>query len=273
MESTPLNTPLYYADDRAQSRHMERAKVLIIEDERLAAEAVKMLLEREPDVECAGVARDGATAVSMIRRLKPDIIFLDVQIPEIDGFGVIRKIGVENMPVTVFVTAYDRYTLQAFEVHAVDYILKPFDPDRFFAALRWAKRELRLNERTRSQRLTRLVDEVASHAKRRLAIKSAGRVIFVDVDEIDYLEAAGNYVVLHAGAQEYRTRETMNVFEERLSQTQFVRIHRSAIVNRKQIKELRPWFTGEYAVVMKSGKELTLTRSYRDRLPLLLSAE
>jgi two-component system LytT family response regulator len=252
---------------------MDRARVLIVEDERLAAEAVINLLQRDPEIEVVGTARDGNTAVSLIRRLMPDIVFLDVQIPEIDGFGVIKEIGVENMPVVVFVTAYDRYTLQAFEVHAVDYILKPFDANRFFAALRWAKRELRLNELPRSRRLTRLVDAVAGQAKRRLPIKSAGKIIFVDVDEIDYLEAAGNYVVLHAGGQEYRTRETMNVFEERLSPAQFVRIHRSAIVNRKQIKELRPWFTGEYAVVMKSGKELTLTRSYRDRLPLLVAAE
>jgi two-component system LytT family response regulator len=251
---------------------MERAKVVIVEDERLAAEAVEKLLARDPEVELTGTARDGVTAVSLIRRVKPDIAFLDVQIPELDGFGVIKEIGVENMPVVVFVTAYDRYTLQAFEVHAVDYILKPFDADRFFAALRWAKRELRF-KRPQTRRLSRLVDVVAGDAKRRLPIKSAGRVVFIDVDEIDYLEAAGNYVVVHAGGEEYRTRETMNVFEERLSQSQFVRIHRSAIVNRKRIKELRPWFTGEYAVVLKSGKELTLTRSYRDRLPLLVATE
>src|SRR5262249_13245889 len=153
---------------------------------------------------------------------RPDIAFLDVQIPELDGFGVIKEIGVDNMPVVIFVTAYDRYTLQAFEVHAVDYILKPFDPDRFFAALSWAKRELRL-KRPQTRRLTRLVDAVASDAKRRLPIKSGGRVVFVDIDEIDYLEAAGNYVVVHAGGEEYRTRETMNAFEERLSQAQFVR--------------------------------------------------
>jgi len=251
---------------------VDRAKVVIVEDERLAAEAVEKLLQRDPEVELTGTARDGVTAVSLIRRVKPDIAFLDVQIPELDGFGVIKEIGVENMPVVVFVTAYDRYTLQAFEVHAVDYILKPFDADRFFAALRWAKRELRF-KRPQTRRLSRLVDAVAVDGKRRLPIKSAGRVVFVDVDEIDYLEAAGNYVVVHAGGEEYRTRETMNVFEERLSQSQFVRIHRSAIVNRKRIKELRPWFTGEYAVVLKSGKELTLTRSYRDRLPLLVAAE
>jgi two-component system, LytTR family, response regulator len=252
---------------------MEKAKVVIVEDERLAAEAVQRLLERDQEVEVAGTARDGAAAVSLIRRVKPDIAFLDVQIPELDGFGVIKEIGVENMPVTVFVTAYDRYTLQAFEVHAVDYILKPFDQDRFFAALRWAKRELRLNGRPQSRRLTRLVEAVAGQTTRRLPIKSAGRVVFVDVDEIEYLEAAGNYVLLHAGGQEFRTRETMNVFEERLSQTEFVRIHRSVIVNRKHVKELRPWFTGEYVVVMKSGKELTLTRSYRDRLPSLVAAQ
>jgi two-component system, LytTR family, response regulator len=251
---------------------MDRAKVLIVEDERLAAEAVRKLLERDPEVELAGTARDGVMAVSLIRRVKPDIAFLDVQIPELDAFGVIKEIGVDNMPVVVFVTAYDRYTLQAFEVHAVDYILKPFDADRFFAALRWAKRELRLKH-SQTRRLTRLVDAVAREAKRRLPIKTAGRVVFVEVDEIDYLEAAGNYVVLHAGGQEYRTRETMNVFEQRLAEAQFVRIHRSAIVNRKRVKELRPWFTGEYAVVMQCGKELTLTRSYRDRLPLLLAAD
>jgi len=252
---------------------MERIKVLIIEDERLAAEALKRLLESDPEVELAGIARDGAAAVTMIRRNKPDIVFLDIQIPELDGFGVIHEIGVENMPVVVFVTAYDRYTLQAFEVHAVDYLLKPFDDERFFAALRWAKRELRLHEQARIRNSTRLDHVMPNPAKRRLPIKSAGRIVFVDVESIDYLEAAGNYVLLHVGDQEYRTRETMTAFEERLSKAEFVRIHRSAIVNRKRIKELRPWFTGEYAVIMTTGKELTLTRSYRDRLPLLLGAD
>jgi len=252
---------------------MERAKVLIVEDERLAAEAVKNLIERDPEVELSGVARDGVTAVSLIRRLEPDIVFLDIQIPEMDAFGVISEIGIENMPIVVFVTAYDRYTLQAFEVHAADYLLKPFEEDRFFAALRWAKRELKLSRTNQSRRLTRLVDAVASQARRRLPIKSAGRIIFIEVDSIDYLEAAGNYVLLHVGSEEYRTRETMNALEERLSKAEFVRIHRSAIVNRRRIKELRPWFTGEYAVVMTSGKELTLTRSYRDRLPLLLVSD
>src|SRR5262245_762593 len=125
----------------------ERAKVLIVEDERLAAEAVSKLLERVPEVEVAGIARDGETAVSMIRRLKPDIVFLDVQIPEIDGFGVIKEIGVDNMPVVVFVTAYDRYTLQAFEVHAVDCLLRPFEANRFCAAARWARTDMHVSRR------------------------------------------------------------------------------------------------------------------------------
>jgi two-component system LytT family response regulator len=252
---------------------MKRIRVLIVEDEGLAADAVRKLLVRDPEIEVAGIARDGATAVSLIRSLSPDIAFLDIQIPELDAFGVINEIGTSSMPVIIFVTAYDRYTLQAFEVHAADYLLKPFDEDRFFAALGWAKRELRLRGRLKSGRLTQFRDSSASQVKRRLPIKSDGRIVFIDLESIDYLEAAGNYVVLHAGGQEYRTRETMNALEERLSKAEFVRIHRSAIVNRKRIHELRPWFTGEYVVVMTSGKELTLTRSYRDRLPLLLATE
>lgn len=251
---------------------MKRVSVLIIEDEGLAADAVRKLLERDPEVHVAGTARDGATAVSLIRSLRPDLVFLDVQIPELDGFGIIDEIGAPNMPVIIFVTAYDRYTLQAFEVHAADYLLKPFDEERFYAALAWAKKELRLRGNFRSTGATRL-DGQFPNQLRRLPIKSSGRILFIDIESIDYLEAAGNYVVLHAGGQEYRTRETMNVLEERLARAEFVRIHRSAIVNRKRIQELRPWITGEYVVVMTNGKELTLTRSYRDRLPLLLSSQ
>ena len=251
---------------------MKRIPVLIVEDEGLAADAVRKLLERDSEVEVAGIARDGATAVSLIRNLKPDIVFLDIQIPELDAFGVINEIGAPNMPVIIFVTAYDRYTLQAFEVHAADYLLKPFDEDRFYAALGWAKRELRLRGRLRTPGLSQL-RRSSAQVQRRLPIKSEGRILFLDLESIEYLEAAGNYVLLHSGGQEYRTRETMNALEERLSTAEFVRIHRSAIVNRKRIHELRPWVTGEYVVVMTSGKELTLTRSYRDRLPLLLASE
>lgn len=243
---------------------MKRVRVLIVEDERLSVEAVRRLLERDPEVQVAGTARDGAAAVSLIRSLRPDIVVLDVQIPELDGFGIINEIGAPNMPVIIFTTAYDRYTLQAFEVHAADYLLKPFDEERFFAALSWAKKELSLRRNTSNN---------GSRTLRRLPIKSAGRILFIDVESIDYLEAAGNYVVLHAGEREYRMRDTMNALEQRLSNADFIRIHRSVIVNRCRIQELRPWITGEYVVVMNSGKELTLTRSYRDRLPLLLTSQ
>jgi len=247
-------------------------KVLIVEDERLAADAVRKLLERDSEIEIVGWARDGATAVELIRSLKPNLVLLDIQIPELDGFGVIAEVGVDNMPVVVFVTAYDRYCLQAFEVHAIDYLLKPFEEDRFGAALARAKKELQTQERL-ARRVTSLITEMTSPARRRLPIKSGGRIIFIDVESIDYLEAAGNYVLLHVGEEQYRTRETLNALEERLFKADFVRIHRSAIVNRRRIRELKPWFTGEYAIVMATGKELTLTRAYRDRLPLLLVAD
>jgi two-component system, LytTR family, response regulator len=251
---------------------MKQLSVLVIEDEGLAAEAVRKLLQRDSEIDVAGVARDGLTAVSLIRRLKPDIVFLDIQIPELDAFGVIHEIGPMNMPVIIFVTAYDRYTLQAFEVHAADYLLKPFDEERFFGALSWAKREVRLRDNAQPRQPSSM-REPSGQGKRRFPIKLGGRILFIDLESIDYLEAAGNYVVLHAGGKEYRMRETMNALEEKLSSGEFIRIHRSAIVNRKRIHELRPWITGEYVVVMTSGKELTLTRSYRDRLPLLLAGE
>jgi two-component system, LytTR family, response regulator len=186
---------------------------------------------------------------------------------------VIETIGVDNMPIVVFVTAYDRYTLKAFEVHALDYLLKPFDEARFSAAVNRAKRELQLRREWQQGRLAGLMNAVAERrGSRRLAIKSSGRTVFLQLDEIDYLEAAGNYVRLHVGPQEYLTRDTMNALEARLSADEFVRIHRSVIVNRQRIRELRPWFTGEYAVILSSGKELTLSRGYRDRLPLLIGS-
>ena len=164
---------------------MKQIPVLIVEDEALAADAVRKLLKRDPEVEVAGIARDGVTAVSLIRSLKPDIVFLDIQIPELDAFGVINEIGTPNMPVIIFVTAYDRYTLQAFEVHAADYLLKPFDEDRFYAALDWAKRELRVRGRLRTPGLSQL-RRSSGQVQRRLPIKSEGRILFLDLESIEY---------------------------------------------------------------------------------------
>jgi len=250
---------------------MSQARVLIVEDERLAANAIHRLLLNDPEVEVVGIASDGRTAVNEIRTHKPDIVFLDIEIPELDGFGVIEEVGVENMPLIVFVTAYDRYTLRAFEVYALDYLLKPFDPPRFYAAVDRAKRELQVRRQAQQNALPDFLAK--SPRLRRMPIKVGGRTIFLPLDEIDYLEAAGNYVCVHAAGQQYLMRDTMNSCESRLSGADFVRIHRSVIVNRHRIKELRPWFTGEYVVLLTTGKELTLSRGYRDRLPKLIAAE
>ncbi|HVZ18326.1 MAG TPA: LytTR family DNA-binding domain-containing protein [Terriglobales bacterium] len=249
---------------------MNPIKTLIVEDERLAANGLHRLLLRDPEVHVVGIAADGKTAVSRIQSLHPDLVFLDIEIPEMNGFAVIEKIGIENMPVTIFVTAYDRYTLKAFEVHALDYLLKPFDEARFALALERAKKELALQRALQVTKLNGFMQAMLRQpGPQRMAVKSGGRTVFLQLDELDYIEAAGNYARLRVGTQEYVIRETMAALEARLPQSQFVRIHRSVIVNRKRIKELRPWFTGEYVVILTTGKELTLSRGYRDRLHLL----
>jgi two-component system LytT family response regulator len=251
---------------------MSTVKALIVEDERLAANALHRLLLNDPGIHVVGIAADGKSAVNKIQTLKPDIVFLDIEVPEMNGFDVIEAVGIDNMPIVIFVTAYDRYTLRAFEVHALDYLLKPFEEARLTAALERAKRELEFRRTYQRSKLSGLMESVAERrGLKRFPIKSGGRTVFLQLEEIDYLEAAGNYVRLHIGGQEYLTRDTMSSFESKLSESDFVRIHRSVIVNRKRIKELRPWFTGEYVVILTTGKELTLSRGYRDRLPLLLA--
>jgi two-component system LytT family response regulator len=249
---------------------MNPIKVMIVEDERLAANALHRLLVRDPEVHVVGIAGDGKTAVARIQALQPDLLFLDIEIPEMSGFEVIEMIGVENMPLVVFVTAYDRYTLRAFEVHALDYLLKPFDEARFAMAMSRAKKELSLQRAWQASKLSGLMASMLQQpGPQRMAVKAGGRTIFLRLDELDYVEAAGNYARLRVGSQEYLIRETMSSLEAKLPQSSFVRIHRSVIVNRSRIKELRPWFTGEYVVILTTGKELTLSRGYRDRLPLL----
>ena len=246
---------------------MDEVTALIVEDEKLAATALEKLLAGRPGVRSLGVARDGNGAVEKIRRLRPDLVFLDIELPELDGFEVIEQVGVDLMPVTIFVTAYDRYTLRAFEVHALDYLLKPFGQDRFDAALARAMQQLRLSREAQRSTLAGLVE--GPRRGGRLPIKTGGRTLFIDLEKVDYIEACGNYLRIHIGTTEYLTRDTMNAVEERLRPYDFVRIHRSVIVNRRRIHELRPWYTGEYVVLLTTGKELTLSRGFRDRLPLL----
>jgi len=245
-------------------------RTVIVDDEPLARERMRSLLDTEEDVEIVGEAKDGVEAVETILGQSPDLVFLDVQMPKLDGFEVIQTVGAERMPPVVFVTAYDQHALRAFEVQALDYLLKPFDSERFQGALRRVRRQIDSRETGDiGQRLLALVRDLrpASQARTdRLVVKSGGRLYFLRADEIDWIEAAGNYVRLHVGAEGHLLRETMNSIESRLNPEIFFRIHRSHIVNIERIKELQPWFNGEYVVILRNGTRLTLSRGYREKL-------
>ena len=248
---------------------MNKIRALVVDDEPLARERVLSLLQMETDVEVVGECSDGSQAVSAIQEQAPDLVFLDVQMPGCDGFEVIRNVGADRMPTVIFVTAYDEYALQAFEVHALDYLLKPFGKDRFQQTLRHAREALdRRRAGDLGKRLLALVHDIKPEPQRveRLVVKSGGRVFFLRTDEIDWIEAAGNYVRLHLGAESHLFRETMNRIESRLDGRRFSRIHRSRIVNTERIKEMQPWFNGDYVVILRDGTRLTLSRGYRDKL-------
>jgi two-component system LytT family response regulator len=242
---------------------------MVVDDEPVARERIVGLLSQEKDIELVGECADGQQAVNAIQQQHPDLVFLDVQMPVFDGFRVIEQVGAERMPPVVFVTAYDEYALKAFEVHAIDYLLKPFGRDRFQQTLQHAREHL---ERRRAgdlgKRLLALVQDLKPEPQKldRLVVKSGGRVFFLRTDDIEWIEAAGNYVRLHLGEDSHLFRETMNNMEVRLDGRRFVRIHRSRIVNTDRIKELQPWFNGEYVVVLNNGTRLTLSRGYREKL-------
>ena len=247
-----------------------RTRVLIVDDEPLARERIRTLLEEEPAFELVGEAGDGTTGAESILALQPDLVFLDVQMPGADGFDVIDAVGADKMPFVVFVTAYDRYALRAFDVHALDYLLKPFDRERFREALARAQVQMDRNNTNGDleRRLAAIVQDLKPAKARtdRFVVKSGGRIFFVRTAEIDWIEAAGNYVKLHVGNDSHLIRETMNAVEAKLSPDMFVRIHRCHIVNIEQVRELQPWFNGEYVVFLKNGTRLTLSRGYRERL-------
>jgi two-component system LytT family response regulator len=248
---------------------VNKIRAMIVDDEPMARERIAGLLAQEQDIEVIGQCADGQQAISAIQQQNPDLVFLDVQMPAVNGFGVIQQVGAERMPPVVFVTAYDEYALRAFEVHAIDYLLKPFGRDRFQQTLAHARAHL---ERRRAgdlgKRLLALVQDIKPEPQKldRLVVKSGGRVFFLRTDEIEWVEAAGNYVRLHLQKDSHLFRETMNGMEARLDPRRFVRIHRSRIVNSDRIKELQPWFNGEYVVVLQNGTRLTLSRGYREKL-------
>jgi two-component system LytT family response regulator len=248
---------------------MKKIKVLVADDEPLARERLAGLLSQEADIEVVGQARDGEEAVTAIHDDSPDLVFLDVQMPQMSGFDVIEAVGSDRMPLVVFVTAYDQHALKAFQVRALDYLLKPFDRERFKDALGRARKQLERDENgDLGRRLLALVKDLRRDQPKsdRLVVKSGGRLFFLRTDEIDWVEAAGNYVRLHVGPGSHLLRETMNAIEGRLDPEKFFRIHRSRIVNMERIQELQPWLNGEYAVLLRTGTRLTLSRGYREKL-------
>lgn len=246
---------------------------IIVDDERVARQALRELLIDDGEFEILAECSNGKAAVSAIKEKQPQVVFLDVRMPELDGFQIIQSVGLEKMPLTVFVTAYDKYAVKAFESQALDYVLKPFEETRIARVLERIKRRLRDVE---GAALKRQFNELVALSRKiyldRIAIKSGGRILFLNMSEIRWIESAGNYLRFCTVDQStHEVRETMNDLEQRLDPARFVRIHRSTIINLEHIKELKAWYTGEYAVVMAGGKELTLSRGYRDQLSRLMS--
>ena len=249
----------------------DRLKALIVDDEALARAVVREHLGSHPEIEILGECANGFDAVKAVHDQNPDLVFLDIQMPKLDGFEVLELL--EPLPAVVFVPAYDQYALQAFDVHAIDYLLKPFDRDRFQKALRRARAHLRRGRETPADaRLAALLAELkpASRKLERLAFKVDGRIIFVRLVDVDWVEADGNYVHLHTGQTSHVLRETMSWLEMQLPAERFMRISRSLIVNLDRIKELQPLFYGDYTVILQDGTRLSMSRNFRDRMEKLL---
>lgn len=234
---------------------------LIVDDEPLARKRLRTLLRAEPRVEVVGEAEDGHSAIEAIQQHTPDLVWLDVQMPGLDGFEVLDEIGPAAVPAVIFVTAHDTYALRAFEAHAVDYLLKPFDRARLRQSIDRAIKLAGSDELQR--RLADLVNDVTRRRPlRRLVVKSSGRIYFVGVHEIDWLESAGHYVTLHVGADTHLVRATITQLASKLDPDRFARIERGTIVNLDRIRELRPAFHGDLDIVLKTGAQLRASRSY-----------
>jgi two-component system LytT family response regulator len=246
-------------------------RVLVVDDEPLARSGLRKLIGADPDLEWAGEARGGKAAVDAIRTRHPDIVLLDVQMPGLDGFGVVDAIGHEQMPVTVFVTAHDQHALRAFKASAVDYLMKPFDDEQFAAAMTRAKRAVRRDAlEAMGDRLFDLLRAArpagSGHFLARIAVKERDRTVLVAVEDVDWIEAADYYVKVHAGGKCWFVHTTLASLEAQLAPTSFFRLHRSAIVNLSRISELRPGLRGEHVVVLRDGTRLRLPRRRRKNL-------
>jgi two-component system LytT family response regulator len=249
-------------------------RVLLVDDESAARRGLRRRLANLPDLAVVGECEDGEAAVAAIAELRPDLVFLDIQMPGLDGFGVIDAVGPAQMPAVVFVTAYDEFALKAFEVNALDYLLKPVDEQRLQAAVARARARTPDADPDWTARLVAALQQMAGQGSprwcRRLAIRGAGRVVLLDVADVDQIESAGNYVQVHQGRKQHLLRETMAGLEARLDPERFVRVSRAAIVNIDRVRELQPMFNGDFVVVLKDGTEVAGSRRYRDALRMLL---
>ncbi len=256
---------------RLQPDADQTLRVILVDDEPLAIQKLRHFLKKEEGVEIVAECLNGEDAIAAIRKHAPDLIFLDIQMPEMDGFAMLRRLDDDEMPGVIFATAYDEFALKAFDVHALDYLLKPFDRDRFSQALAHARERLKppASDAVHSQ-LRSLLDVVAQSAQSaqpvdRLIIKSEGKVLFVKKDDIDWLEAAGNYIKLHCGAETHMLRETMNSIQNQLDGSKFLRVHRGTIVNIERIKEMHPWFNGEYKILLTTNAQLIMSRGFHEQ--------
>jgi len=244
---------------------------LIVDDEPLAREGLRMWLAADQDISAIHEAKDGRQAVAAIRTVRPDLVFLDVQMPEMDGFSVVREMG-EQMPAVVFVTAHDQHAIQAFEINAIDYLLKPVIRDRFDQALERAKLRMRVRPGEEVNRqIIGLLETIVSPQRhvRRLAIRSGGKTVFVDVNDVDWIEAAENYVQLHCGQAGHLLHVPMNTLEKSLDPEIFLRVHRCIMVNVSRIKELQSGIHGEYVITLENGTRVRSGRTYNEKLKWL----
>ncbi len=257
---------------------MSEIKAIVVDDEQIARDGVALLLDRDPEIELVARCPNGVEAVEKIRELEPDLLFLDIQMPGMNGFEVLHALEQEKLPVTIFITAYEQYAIKAFEVNAIDYLLKPFDDDRFYQALEKAKENVRKNKNYEiSSKMNDLLTYLEKGQKTsaegkeeayltRLFVKNAGQISFIKVMDIDWIESDDYYVNIHVSGKSHLLRETMNNLEKRLDPAQFIRIHRGTIINIDRIKSIEPYHKNEYIVVTHSGQTFNLSRSRKELL-------
>jgi two-component system, LytTR family, response regulator len=240
-------------------------RALIVDDEPLARDRIREMLKEHPEIEVIGEARNGREAIDLIVNQSPDLVFLDVQMPDLDGFDVLQNLNVDHLPLIIFVTAYDQHAIRAFNVHAVDYLTKPFDRKRFAEAVNQAKVFMKGAKEPETARILAMLQELKAGARyrERFAIKNGETVFFVRAEDVDAIEAEGNYVRLNLGNASHLLRDTLNNIESQINPRMFVRIHRRTIVNINRVKELQTWARGEYRVVLSTGAHYTLSRGYR----------